>query len=805
MNLWFDFRYAWRLLLASPGHSLVCIVVIALSVGLAVWGYVLAHSQAWKALPFPSSERWLSVQVAAKATFTPQPNLDQYTYQSIVARTRSARHLGAFALQTAVLSESQASVGLRSAEISPSLLSAMQVPAFAGRLFDAEDGQSGAAPVAIISYNTWQNYFAADPRIIGRQVRLDAHPVRIVGVMPDDFFAFTDSEVWLPLRLENLARPGDSTRTLSPFIALEDGQRAETLSGEIKAAVDEVNRQYPGIFDAGRHVELIPAHLTYTHMNLQIVATVLFIAGAVLLLGCVNVSMIFLARLLERSRELALRTALGASRGRLLRQCLMETVLIVAVGLLLGYALADLGVDWMQSIDDFGRKVEADGRSSNLPEVQAITVIVAVLAAAAIWLLSTLLPAWRVARQDAASVLAGSSTGVASSSGTKTVSLLVGVQMIVSCLVLVICTNLVSAVRSESTRPMGIDRSGVIITTYATAFGERYVQPHDRVGYWEQLATAIRRRVPGATVAYTTAVPSRPRSVPAVIENREGVANEGTFTLPMSVVSEEYFALLGIRLRSGRLFDTADDARSLPVAIVDEHAVRRYWPGQEVLGKRVRLNPAEGTPWLTIVGVVTPVSRPYGRDLGIVYRPLRQALPGSFQLLARVPGAVAESRTQLRTAAFAVDRDLPLHNPQTLDDYIAALSLSFTAMIPAFTAITGITLILAATGLFGLISRSVARRTQEVGVRRALGATIWQVSAVFLRQGAVYLSVGVIGLGLGIVVMNLITDSVPNILMRAVPVTFAVLVAMAFVILLASWLPTRRATALEPGDALQYE
>jgi ABC-type antimicrobial peptide transport system permease subunit len=160
---------------------------------------------------------------------------------------------------------------------------------------------------------------------------------------------------------------------------------------------------------------------------------------------------------------------------------------------------------------------------------------------------------------------------------------------------------------------------------------------------------------------------------------------------------------------------------------------------------------------------------------------------------------------RLRAAAYAVDRDLPLHNLQLLDDYIAALSLNFTAMVPAFSAITLITLILAATGLFGLISRSVARRTQEIGVRRALGSTKWQVTAVFLRQGALYLSIGLVGGGLGILVMSMITASVPNILNRAVPVTLSVLVAMAFVILIASWLPTRRAVALEPGDALRYE
>jgi predicted lysophospholipase L1 biosynthesis ABC-type transport system permease subunit len=243
----------------------------------------------------------------------------------------------------------------------------------------------------------------------------------------------------------------------------------------------------------------------------------------------------------------------------------------------------------------------------------------------------------------------------------------------------------------------------------------------------------------------------------------------------------------------------------MEVVILDELTARRYWPDEDAVGKRIRLNPADGGAWLTVVGVVSPVTRPYGRDIGVIYRPLRQAVPETFQLLARVPVSAEDARAALRAAAYAVDRDLPLNNLQTLGDYIAALSLNFTAMIPAFTVITTITLILAAAGLFGLISRSVARRTQEVGVRRALGSTQWQIAAVFLRQGAVYLSTGAIGIGVGIALMTVISESIPNILARALPVTAGVFFAMAFVVFIASWLPTRRATALEPGDALRYE
>jgi predicted lysophospholipase L1 biosynthesis ABC-type transport system permease subunit len=218
------------------------------------------------------------------------------------------------------------------------------------------------------------------------------------------------------------------------------------------------------------------------------------------------------------------------------------------------------------------------------------------------------------------------------------------------------------------------------------------------------------------------------------------------------------------------------------------------------------LNPAQNGPWLTIVGVVSAVEgRPYGTDTGALYQPLRQALPPEFLLLIKLPNPKADSRAALRAAAFAVDRDLPLHNLQMFDDYLAALNQSYSSIIPAFILVAIMTALLAASGLFGLISRSVAQRTQEVGIRRALGASLRQATSMFLRQGAVYLSVAVVGVGLGIIVANLLSARISNVLDHVFLVTFGAIALMAIVILTATYLPSRRAVALEPGDALRYE
>lgn len=806
MNLWFDLKYAVRLLNKSRGYSLMCALVVALSVGLAVWTNALTYSQIFRPLGFPGSASWYNVQIAANAKDRARPGVDAYTWQQVVARNRSANVVGAFTTRQVVLSEGQATTSLRGAAMTPGLMKGMNTPPLLGRLFEDRDGHAQAKPVAVISYDTWQTYFAADPRIVGKTARIDAQPVEIIGVMPQGFLVIQDYELWLPLQLPKLAKPADSSLIVYPFIALRENQSIDALVNEMKPAVDAVNREYPQLFNSARRVALIPAGKMWSHQNAPLVLMMSLMGIAVLVLGGANISMVFLARLLERSRELALRTALGSSRQRLLRQALLETAVIVIAGLAGGWLFARLGIAWAHSIGEVFREVFGNGRANNSMELRPLDLAIAVAAAILVWLLSTLVPAWRISKQDAAVVLGGSGKGATVRGSNKTVGFLVGLQVVISCLVLVTCGNVVLAVRSETTKATGLATENVTLSTRATELDARYADPTRRLQYFDDLAASIARTLPGSKAAFTSAPPTRPTAVPVTIETRQGGDKQGALTLPLSIVSESYFDVTGIRLRAGRLFDRTDNRDSLNVAVIDETMAARFWPGQSALGKRIQLNAADNSPWLTIVGVVSNVpGAPYrvDADLGSLYRPLRQAAPQSFHVLVKATGNGV--RNALKAAAFAVDRDVPLHNPQPLERFIGAVRLGTSALIPVFITISLITAVLAASGLFGLISRSVAQRTQEVGIRRALGATAWRATSMFLRQGAVYLSVAVIGLTLGILLLPVLSRVLSNVLDYVFPVTAGVVLLMAIVIFTASYLPTRRAVALEPGDALRYE
>ncbi len=809
MNLWFDLKYAWRLLLKSPLHSVLCIGVVTLSVGLAILIYACAYGAWLKPLDIPGSQRWFVIHAAKDATTVPTVHtLDAYTYQELLKRNRTVKHLGAVSMRPGVLSEGQVSVNLRTYAISPSLLAAAQVAPYLGRVFADAEAHPDSAAVAILSFEAWANYFASDPAIVGKHARINGKPTQIVGVLPKGFSLGMWADLWLPLEKVNLT-PAAEAMPVEPFISLEPTQTRAAVLQEMNASVDLLNQAYPERYTPGRHITVHPAHRAMTDVGNVMIVLLSIMTLGVALLGSMNIGMIFFARLMERSRELALRNALGASRWRLLCQCLLESSVVVLLGLVLGVTFGALGVSWLHNGFTLLSKDNAYVNAAEFV-MRGQHVVVAVMAAIGIWLLSTLVPAWRIAQQDAAQVLAGSGKGMSNRGRAKGASFLVGLQVMISCLVVVVCSNAVLSEREGIKKPKGFTMTQIVVSAQPTTFNAAYAESVKRLQYFDALTASTKMQLKGAEVGFSTAVPTSDTfAVPMAVETQDARAVRDVPVLRLLCVSANYFKILGISLRRGRWFDSTDNDAALNVAIVDEQLAQRYWPNQDPLGKRIQLNPADNGPWLTVVGIASHVGNSgLGSFADRVYRPLRQSVPNAFVVIAKLPNPLrpqdADTHAALKAAAFAVDRDLPLNGVQSLRQLFEDRESRGPRDVYAVIAI--VTAFLAATGLFGLISRSVELRTQEVGVRRALGATQWQVTALFLRQGVVHLAVGVVlGGGLGIIASSSLSSLYPDMLNHVVLVTLCVLFGVPAVIFAASYLPTRRAVALEPGDALRYE
>jgi putative ABC transport system permease protein len=804
-NLLFDLKYAMRLFTKSLGHSFLCIVVVALSVGLSLFVFVIDYNMFLKPLPFAGSDKWLSVQIAEKESDPYRPNVDAFTYQQILERDRTVDHVGAFSRQPVVLSEGEASVRLRAAAITPGLFTATGVKPLLGRVFGLTDAEPGAARTIVLSHTAWQTYFAADPDVVGKQTTVDGEPVRVIGVLPEEFFAFRDFEIWLPLQHPKLARPADSEAVISPIVIPKQGQSKEDVQRSLQAIVDEVARIDRSRYGSERGISLFPANRMYTHGNIAVVAMATIIAAAVLLLGAINISLMIFTMLLERSKELALRTALGSTRMRLIRQCLLQSALFVVLGLVLGCGLAIMAVDWAHGLLDFTARLQAAGRDPNELVLRPTDLLIAGAIAVVLWLASTLFPAFRLSSLDPAKSLAGSGKGgIASRGRSKIASILVGLQVFVSSVLLVVCGNVVLAVNSELSKPIGIEEGSRMISTFPTEFDSRYSEPSGKIEYWDRLTAAIRQRVPGAEVAIATSTPTAPESVAAILGDRADDSQGGTMTIPVTTVSENYFDILGVKLVRGRTFAMTDDATSINVALVDTRAAEAYWPGGNPIGQRIRLNPNENGPWLEIIGVVSHVSGPYPTTPGLVYRPLRQVMPEAFQVIVKLPTGMQSAREEIQAAAFSADPDLPLHNLQMLDEYLVALN-SFKSLVPGFTGIGLVLLVLAATGLFGLIGRNVAQRTHEIGILRALGSSNKLIVLKLLKQGLVYLSVALVGGCIGIVMTTGMSATISNVLDGIVVVTTAIFVLIGAIIFVSAFVPARKAVTMEPSDALRYE
>lgn len=806
-GLWFELKYAARLLRKTASNSLLSALVVALSVGLALFVFVMDYAIAFKPLPFENADKWASIQVAQKKSENSRARVDEFTYQEMLKRGGRLDHIGAFGGREAVLSEGEESETLRAAVISPGLLREMKVQPEAGRLFDDSDAQQASVQSAIISHDAWVTYFSSDKSIIGKSVRIDATPVRIIGIMPKGFFAFQDYQLWFPYAPRNLVSPDGNGLELSPFVKLKPGQSIDDVRTEVAGIVASLNKAYPQAYNAEREGDAVPAYRIYSHANMPVIFVSGIIALAVLILGAINIGMIFYARMLERSKELALRSALGASKARLLRQCLIESVVVIAIGFCFGIVFAMIGVDWGQSIREFPARILATGLSMDYPELRAMDVLIAMLAACAIWLGSTLLPAWYVLKQDPAKVIAGSGKGVSTSQKrSRSATILVALQVMISSALLFISLSLVFAIANEASKPKGLLVDGIYVSTEPTAFGASYQTATQKNNYFQQLNAAISSGIPNAQAGFATALPSRPGETAFFVEN-QGMSESGAVPqVPSTEVSDGYFAMLGIKPKSGRLFDSTDTETSTPAAVIDEVIASRYWPNQDPLGKRIRLGADSNARWVTVVGVVSHVAgQPYSGDPGLVYLAIRQTAPSSFYVIAKAPQASSTVPKQIRMAAFSVDRDLPLHNLQRFDEVLEALDIGYASIVPVFSVIVGITILLAASGLFGLISRSVAQRTQEVGIRRALGSTKSTIMRLFMRQSILHLVIAFIGGAIGVAMTSMMTAVIPNALASVVVVVLGVASIMFLVVFSASYFPSRRAVNLEPSEALRYE
>jgi putative ABC transport system permease protein len=795
-----DLGYGWRMLAKRPGFTLTVILCLALGIGANTATFSVVNAVLLRPLPYPDPDRLVMVrEVYRAAGEESESTASAASFLAWKERGRLFADLAAIVHRNYSLTGGDgAPEHLQGARVSPSLFALLGVRPQRGRLFTAEEDRPGAPFAAVVSDGLWHRRFGADPDLIGKTFNLNGAPFTVVGILPPGFQFPDGADVWASIQIDP-AKPLpwhdlDVVARLKPGVSLERAQ------AELAGLSAQLARERPDT-QAGWGARAVPLKRI---LEGDVRPALLILLGAVafvLAIACANVANLELARVAERDREVAVRIALGAGRGRLVRQFLAESVLLSLLGggggLLLAYAsLRPLVALSPVEVPGF-RQVSIDGR------VLAFTLVAAVVTG----LLFGLVPALKISRPEIGQLLKEGSRGSAGIGGRRFRGFLVMAEIGLA-LVLLVGAGLMlrSFWRLGGVTP-GFDPRGAL-TVRLNLPSRAYPTPERRFAFYRAALDRI-AALPGVReVALTTTLPLARENITDsfTVEGRPAPAGEMAVA-NTRMISPGYFQVMRMPLRAGRAFTAADDVSARPVVVVSESMARRYWPDEDPVGRRVKKGGSTSTdPWITVVGVVADV-----KDTGLDadpgatwYMPFAQNAWDGVNLVARTAGAPLSLAPALRRAIWSIDPNQAVYDVATLEDLLAGSVARPRFSVILLLLFSTSALLLAAVGLYGVLSYSVRQRLNEIGIRMALGARPADVLGMVVRQG---MALAATGIALGIVAALGLTRLLRSQLFEISPSdpwTYVVLsIGLAAVALAANLLPARRATRVDPVISLK--
>jgi putative ABC transport system permease protein len=811
-----DLRFALHLVVKDRWYSAVAVLALALGIGLNATVFTLVNAVLIRGLPFKGSDS-LYMLGSQRLTNSRGGGASYLDLQDWRAQSKTFSGLAAFSGDGASISgDGVAPQQVRVARVTANMLTVLDQPPLRGRDFVPGEDRKGAERVALIGYTLWKTRYDGNASVLGRSVRIDGGPTTIVGVMPEGMLFPSDTEVWIPVVPGDANEEARSFRFLQVFGRMRSDttrKAAQTefngIAARLAAAYPETNKEYTGVL-----VQTFNERFNGDKIR-TVFLSMMGAVGFVLLIACANVANLLLARSAHRSREIAVRIALGATRWRVVRQLLIESILLGCMGGMIGLALAVVGVRL------FDNAVSGSGKPYWIIFKMDFTVF-AFLAGVCVLtgVLFGLAPALQVTRTNVNEVLKEGGRGNA---GGRRARWLTGTMVVLElALTLVLLVGAGLMVRSFLklyTLDLGI-RTDHLMTMRMQLPETKYPTPETRRAFYDRLAPRL-AALPGAeSVSLTT-------SVPPGGDWRRGLELEGgpvrkpeerAPEVTVVTISSSFFDTVGVQVRRGRAFKDTDGAPGAETVIINDKVASQFFAGEDPIGRRIRFAQGQaraGSPpppvpvWRTIVGISPSIrhSNPQESEMpAVVYVPYRQDPPSGLVLLVRSrlePGSVMNA---VRREVQAVDQDQPVFTVRTLDELLSQSMWPYRVFGSLFAIFAFIALVMSAVGLYAVMAYSVTQRTTEIGVRMALGAKGSQVSWLILKRGLLQLGLGLaIGLagafGLSRVMQSLLVQTTAR-----DPVTFATITAiLACVAVAACVIPSRRATRVDPLVALRAE
>jgi len=802
-----DFRFGLRVLLKNRAFTAVVVATLALGIGVNTAIFTIVNAVVFKGMPFPNPQELAFI--SSNRGGISYPDFIDFRDQG-----RLFKGSGASNGFGADLSDGEsAAERVTGARLTANTFSLLGAQPLLGRDFTPADEQRGAEPVVLLSYGLWTTRYGSDAEIVGKTIRINLTEYSVVGVMkPGEAFP-NDTRLWVPL-VRDASTENRNARNLVVFGRLGDGVSFERAGVELSGIAAQLAQAYP---ETNKEIEVRVAPYTDRGTTGAIRDILYSLLGAVcfvLLIACANVANLLLARAVRRTRETSIRTAIGASRWRIVRQLLVESVMMSVLGGVLGLGIGLLGVRWIDvATQPTGRPYWIDFTMDYrvFGYFAAISIFTGILFGLA--------PALQISKSNVSENLkeGGRGGGGGKRARWLTDVLLVG-QIALTIVLLVGAGLMIRSFLITQRFDIGVNTEN-LVSVQLTLPNARYPQPADRLAFQERLEERL-DAVPGVDALTIVSNPpaSGAQMLTLKIDGREMVdANNRLPTVYRLVVVPDYFESLELPIRRGRGFSETDGAPGAEAVIVNETFVTRYFPDTDPLGSRLRLGTDvnRGTedpaaPWLTIVGVSPPVfQQSPNQDLRVqptVYVPFRQEPLIGFTILARTKVSGDAVVTAIRNELRQLDADLPLFNIRTMDDILAQRNWPYRIFGTLFGTFAVIALLISAVGIYAVTAHGVGQRTQEIGVRMALGADRRDILWLVLKQGTLRIGIGLV---LGVVAAAFASRAIGAVLVNTStrdPLTFiAICLLLTAVTLLACFMPARRATQLHPTQALRVE
>jgi predicted permease len=799
-----DLRYGARMLRKQPGFTLIVVLTLALGIGANITIFSVVNAVLLRPLPYPDADRLVFLWSVAPAQnirerASAYDNVSQWREQN-----KSFEDIAVFDPTAVTLTGVAELEQIMSVRASANFFPLLGVTPMLGRTFTADEEQQKVR-VVVLSHGLWQRRFGAAPDVLGQTLEIDGVSSQVIGVMPEHFQFGENTPVWEPHTLfpdweaQKVQRGTGSWQVvgrLKPQVSLAQAQtEMSTIARRLEQAYPDANK--------GLGINLVPSQLQLTGSNVRLALWMLFGAVVlVLLIACTNVANLMLARGIAREREMAIRIAHGAGRMRLIRQLLTESALLSLLGGAIGLLIASWGIRALLSFSP-----------PNIPNLDSVAIDAKVLAFTSVVSLLTsllfgLVPALKISQMQPSAALKEGRSASGGISGRRLRSLLLITELSLAVLLLAGAGLFLRSFSKLQAVDPGFDPARVLhmqLTPARNSTADQW-----RV-YYQQVNERI-AALPGVEAAGLTSeifIGGNPGG-PITIEGASPDSS-ATARIPFrgDVISEGLLETLRVPLRKGRFFNAQDNQVAVPVTIINETMARRFWPGEDALGKRFKLGPAQSTnPWLTVVGVVGDMRRQSleRQPIAQIFQPYLQSSERRLILLIRTTGDPIQFAPVVRSEIRAIDKTILVNGIATLESQVDQRVAERRFQTWLLTLFSALALLLAAVGIYGLMQQSVTLRTNEIGIRLALGARSADVLRLVIGQG---MRLALRGVGVGLLAAFGFTRVLSGLLFGVTatdPVTFiAAPLVLLLVAVLACWIPARRATKVDPMIALRSE